>query len=153
MRPARRGLQVVLAALVLSALAVALPAVPDGAAAVPLLAVAILLIADLLISPTAREVTVAAELPRDVFAGEEAPLRLRLTPRRALPGDVDVRIKLPEGLGGPGAATLPGAAPEGQIPIAAARRGLWPIERLWLSWPTRLGLFEVAPRIALETEL
>ena len=64
-------------------------------------------------------------------------------------------LAFPEGLSGPGdsrfAATASGQ--ELRIRVTARRRGLWPIDRFWLNWQSRLGLIEHSHRTALGLEI
>jgi uncharacterized protein (DUF58 family) len=81
-----------------------------------------------------------------MFTGAEA--QLRLTASRAPPG-LSARIDWPDGLRGPEDIAI-GPDGTGSAIITAAARGRWTITRLWLLWPSRLGLLEFVPRTTLD---
>jgi uncharacterized protein (DUF58 family) len=84
-------------------------------------------------------------LPPEVFVGETVDLQLRIEPAQA---GLHGRVDWPEGLNGPGEFGF--AAGVAHVPCRAVRRGIWRLDRLWLRWPSRLGLFECVPRLAMD---
>jgi uncharacterized protein (DUF58 family) len=84
-------------------------------------------------------------LPPEVFVGETFDLTLVVSPA---PAGLVGRLDWPQGVTGPQEfAFAQGLA---QVPCRAVRRGAWALERLWLRWPSRLGLFEFVPRLKME---
>jgi uncharacterized protein (DUF58 family) len=67
------------------------------------------------------------------------------------------RIDWPTGLEGPEEVALApaenGDGAAAAIEVRARRRGVWPIERLWLGWSSRLGLIGFCPQLALEARI
>jgi uncharacterized protein (DUF58 family) len=104
---------------------------------------------DAALSLTPRKAVILAMTP-EIFVGETTELTLQLAP--APPGLV-ARFDWPEGLSGPASISLSDG--RAAIPCRAVRRGVWQLTRLWLAWPSRLGLFEFTPRltVALETRV
>ncbi|SFH73999.1 DUF58 domain-containing protein [Albimonas pacifica] len=92
-----------------------------------------------------RGLRVEATAPDEIFVGETADLRL--SPSAAVAG-LTGAVEWPAGLSGPAAFAFGTAAGRlcATAPMRAARRGEWTLERLWLTWPSRLGLFEVVAR-------
>lgn len=89
----------------------------------------------------------------EVFIGETAELWMHLAP--APPG-VQGRIDWPEGMTGPTAFDFTSNADgsgQARIVVTAVRRGVWRVEKIWLSWPSRLGLFEFVPALNTEWEM
>ncbi len=118
-----------------------------GIAVLPWLALALVALTDWTLSRPrglGAQLTVAPEL----FVGEDVPLTLSVT---GVPQGAEARLDWPDGLRGPGVVSVTGA--DTQITAQAARRGLWPLDRLWLCWPSRLGLFQVVPQLPLDIEL
>lgn len=115
-------------------------------AALPLLALLALALADLALSARLRRV-VEVTLPAEVFVGETLVLALAVSPPQT---GMVVRIDWPEGLSGPVEAAV--SAGQADLTARAVRRGVWAVRRLWLVWPSRLGLFEVAPRLSVAAE-
>ncbi len=100
-----------------------------------------------------RARSVHVEAAEEVFVGETTELRLSVSPA---PAGLRGKLDLPEGLAGPQEfAFEPGAAGSAtaEVPLMARRRGHWPVARLWLKWPSRFGLFEFIPVVALDTGL
>lgn len=88
----------------------------------------------------------------EVFVGEDTSLHLTVTPA---PEGLGARIDWPEGLAGPEDIAFDIAGGEGRadVPVSAKRRGHWKLARLWLRWPSRLGLFEFVPEVAVEASI
>lgn len=137
-----------MAALVFTLLVAVLGGALRDLALLPWAALALAALGDLALSAR-RNRALGFEAPAEVFVGEEATLTLR----DARPAERQrVRFDWPEGLEGPGEAIFP-AAGEMAVPVAARRRGVWTIPHVWLLWPSRLGLFELVPKVPLGAEL
>lgn len=96
---------------------------------------------------------VHVELADEVFVGETCELRVSVTPA---PRGIRGKLALPEGLAGPAEFRFKPAERGGglaRVPLRATRRGHWQIPRAWLTWPSRLGLFEFVPVVALEADI
>jgi uncharacterized protein (DUF58 family) len=130
--------------LSLSVLAVAAGGGLRAAAAWPWGLLAAAAVLDLLLSLGPRK-TVSATVPPEIFVGETGEMRLTVAP--PVPG-MRARLDWPAGVSGPALIALD-ADGRARVPVAARRRGVWHLRRLWLSWPSRLGLFEFVPRPAL----
>lgn len=144
--------------MALAALALALSAALIGVAAQPGLAAAVVwglvglaALADAALS-VSRGKSVEVAAGDEVFVGEETLLRLTVSPA---PAGLSARLDWPEGLAGPEefAFTPAGTGAVAEVPIAAKRRGHWRLERLWLRWPSRLGLFEFIPEVGIDASL
>lgn len=150
-RPAPRGLACAGATLAASALAVGLGGSAAPAAAALWLALTAAMAADLILSRPRRREPIEAAAPGEIFTGESAALHLRVAHAR---GPVDVRVDWPEGLDGPETARLApdgdGDGAAGALDVTARKRGVWRIERIWLRAPSRLGLFELTPKLATD---
>lgn len=140
------------AALLLTLLAVALDLAPQavtiglwgtlGAAAV----------ADLVLSGRVRQ-AVTFDMPPEVFVGETMTLTIQL---ERMHDGLTGRLRWPEGLTGPADLAFTPDPDEGaraQVSCRAVKRGVWSFEHLWLRWQSRLGLFELVPRVAFSLEL
>ncbi len=130
------------AALCLTLLAIVLGDATRHIAGLPWLVLCGLAILDLLLSwPRRRSVSV--EPMSDIFVGEEGHIDLSVSP--AAPG-MQGELDWPAGLDGPPVFDLSGGS--AQIPFRASQRGTWALSNLWLSWPSRLKLFELVPKLA-----
>lgn len=107
--------------------------------------------ADALISAR-RGPRIEASVPEEVYVGETAELHLVVEGAR--PG-LRGALAWPEGLSGaPDFAFQPASGRlVARAPMRAVRRGRWRLETLWLSWPSRLGLFELVARRSLGAEI
>lgn len=104
---------------------------------------------DILMSlPLLRRKALALSAPDEAFVGDILTLSLGVTP--APPGLI-ARLAWPEGLSGP--AEVRFATDTVLVPVRAVRRGVWALGRIWLEWPSRLGLFEFTPRLPTGTEV
>lgn len=103
-------------------------------------------VADILMSLSRRK-SVTASLAPEIFLGEAVDLTLSVMPA---PAGLTVRFDWPEGLSGPADCRFSAAA--ATVTCRAVRRGVWRLTRLWLVWPSRLGLFEFTPRLAVTVE-
>lgn len=141
-RPTRRLLTLAGAALMAGG-ALVLAGSPE-LALLPWIGIAGLAAIDLLGTPLRRP-TVTVAGPSETFVGETALLELDVTPA---PARLTARGDWPEGLTGPELVTF--ADNRAQVTLHAKKRGQWPLAPLWLSWPSRLGLFDILPRVALD---
>lgn len=93
------------------------------------------------------------ETPAEVFVGDTARLRFRVT---AAPDQLKASLDWPDGLAGGGEIAFE-AGQDGDataiVDCRAVRRGVWRFEHLWLRWPSRLGLLEFVPRLAVGAEV
>ncbi|MEM6972965.1 MAG: DUF58 domain-containing protein [Pseudomonadota bacterium] len=145
MRPSARLLWIALGAFALSAVLMAAGEGTRAVAPFVWLPVLMALAGDLAIS-VARPVAVEIAAPDEMFTGQT--IALVVTPSRR-PRGLTAQFDWPEGLDGPESAPLDGAAAT-PVEITARRRGTWPVTRLWLSWPSALGLVELVPRLTLD---
>ena len=130
------------AALCLSLLAIVLGDATRPIAGLPWVVLCGLAIVDLLLSwPRRRSVTVDP-MP-DIFVGEEGRIDLTVSP--AAP-DMLGELDWPAGLNGPSGFDLSKGTV--QIPFRAGQRGTWDLSHLWLSWSSRLRLFEFVPKLS-----
>jgi len=119
---------------------------------VPWAALAVLTLLDLAMS-FRRPRSLAVNTPAEIFVGETAGLRLELD---RPPEGLRAKLDWPEGLRGPeefSFALGPDGSAVAEIPCRAVRRGIWPLERLWLIWTSRLKLLEFVPRLTLAAEI
>ena len=138
-------LALALGALVLTVLLAVLGGPLGSVALVPWVALAVAAVADVALSAR-RKGRLEIDAPSEIFVGDEAVLTLTdMAPR---PGQ-RVRFAWPDGLEGPAEAAF-GAGRDVAVRMRAARRGTWAMEHLWLSWPSRLSLFEFVPRVPIE---
>ena len=139
-------LKAALAALLASVAAGLLGAAERDLALLPWFLLVAAAVLDLALSFSRRK-TLTLDLAPEVFLGETADLALSVTPA---PAGIIARFDWPEGLAGP--FEIPLSAGSARIPVRAVRRGVWQLTRLWLLWPSRLGLFEFTPRLPIAVE-
>ena len=139
-------LKAALAALLASVAAGLLGAAERDLALLPWFLLVAAAVLDLALSFSRRK-NLTLDLAPEVFLGEMADLALSVTPA---PAGLVARCDWPEGLAGPAEIPLP--AGSARIPVRAVRRGVWQLTRLWLLWPSRLGLFEFTPRLPIAVE-
>lgn len=109
---------------------------------------ALIAVADIALS-TRRRSALQFSAPTEVFIGESN--KLVLTDPSPKPGQ-QVRFDWPEGLEAD--PEMDFDTPDDLIvPIKATKRGRWAVPHVWLSWPSRLGLFEFVPKVALGAEI
>ena len=135
------------AALLATVLAGLLGGAAREFALAPWAVLAVIALADIAMSLTRRK-SLSVTLPPEVFVGEAVPLTLTVTP--APPG-MTARFDWPEGLSGPAETRFAGGT--ATVPVRAVRRGVWVLDKLWLQWPSRLGLFEFTPRLPVTAEV
>ncbi len=114
---------------------------------VPWLVLALAAVTDLALSLPRRK-TVGLTMMPEVFVGDTVPLTLTVTPA---PTDLTARFDWPDGLAGPDGATF--TADTATLPCRVVRRGVWRLTQVWLSWPSRLRLFEFTPRLRVDLEV
>ncbi len=130
-------------------LAVALGGVLRDLAPLPWAVLGGLVLVDLVLSVRYRN-ALSVDLPVEIFVGETAEMVLEIA--RA-PAGLHGRLDWPEGLSGPAEIEFKpkrGGAAVANVPCRAVRRGVWAFSHLWLSWPSRLRLFELIPRLPME---
>ncbi|MGO4855301.1 DUF58 domain-containing protein [Phaeovulum sp. W22_SRMD_FR3] len=117
---------------------------------------ALVALADLLASPGPRRYRLTADAPGAGFVGSEVPLALTIaTLSGALPARIALRLGHDAHLA-PEAAEVsltpePGAQSHAlQLPIRLRARGQGRLDRLWLCFPSRFGLFEILPSWPLD---
>ena len=135
------------AALLASVLAGLLGGPAREFALAPWVLLAVIALADVALSLTRRK-SLSVSLPSEVFVGESVPLVLTVTPA---PGRLTARFDWPQGLSGPAEVRFAGTS--ATVPCRAVRRGVWALDRLWLLWPSRFGLFEFTPRLPVKAEV
>lgn len=111
-------------------------------------AVILLCLGDLVLSIRRRS-ELGFVAPTEVFIGD--PCKLELTDERPRPGQM-VRFQWPDGLDGPTEAAF-GSDTTLTVTATAKRRGIWQMTHVWLSWPSRLRLFEFVPKVPLGAEI
>ena len=93
--------------------------------------------------------------PAELFINEANDFSLRLYADGGLPRDMRARVDWPRGLEGPEEVFL---SPDRDglattMHVRATQRGQWPIERLWLSWASQLGLISFCPRLNVDAQI
>lgn len=143
MRPTIRLLWLALAALVITGLMV--PASGEGGAmlALPWMGVGLTALADLLLSFRARP-RLLLEGPQQLFCSESATYALWF--KRPSPSGLVLRFDWPDGLSGPDAVDVDAGSDSVDIEVAATARGDWIFSDIWMSWPSRFGLFDFVPK-------
>ena len=143
-RPSRRFLGLGLAALVVSVVAILFG---EATRPIALIAWALLGLAafgDLIASRAGNRSVTFAPIP-ELFVGETHDIKITVAPA---PEGLSARIDWPEGLRGPDEIIFDNGT--ATIPVATVRRGAWEIAAIWLHWTTRLGLFELVPRLPVD---
>lgn len=111
------------------------------------------MLADIVLS-SRGERSVSMSHPPEIFVGETAGIDLAVT---GVPAGTSVRLEWPEGISGPHEVTLSADADRPNatktVDVRAVRRGAWRFTSLWLKWRSRLGLFEMVPRLTLNLTL
>lgn len=119
---------------------------------------ALLLVAvlDLALTVPARGIRPEADLPSRGFVGHQVAMELTLRAKH-LPPKLWVRLTQDPGLELPEmpAAELPAKASETllRLPLTLRDRGTQAITRLWLMYPSRLGLFDILPGWPLDLKI
>ena len=143
-----------MAVLVLTLLAAVTGGVLRDAALIPWLALGMAAIADVILSPRLRTVF-DLKVPAEVYVGDEATATLTA---KSAPSAISARLDWPDGLSGPDALTFDRDQDGGiiaKLPIRGVRRGIWSFGPVWLTWPSRFGLFEFVfkPRISKDVRV
>ncbi len=153
-RPGQRLLTAAIVGLCLTVAAVAIPAVPAAAAVAVWAGLGLAMLADLILTGSARGLRLTLDGPDEIFTGESGALGLRLgSGDRPVPSGIRARLALPEGLGGDSELSLtphPDGGAIGSARLVGSRRGEYRIDRVWLMWPSRFGLFELTPVLAAD---
>ncbi|MEM7742745.1 MAG: DUF58 domain-containing protein [Pseudomonadota bacterium] len=155
MRPSTRLMVLAIAAFAVAMLSIAIEALPDETGLYLFVALGVALAADVALSSRGRGWAVDVQGPREVFTGDTAPFSIRLTAASFVPARLNARVGYPRGLDGPEEVSFErteGGA-EAELAITAKRRGTWPIERVWLGWPSRFGLAFFCPRLNLDAQV
>ena len=155
MRPSTRLMYLAIGAFALSMLAVGLEDLPAETGLYLFAALGLALTADLLLSRARGGWAVRLDGPAELFTDEEGQYRLVVESPGRAPVNLKCRIEYPQGLEGPDEirlAPVPDGA-EAALGIRARRRGAWPIERMWLSWISRLRLINFCPRLAMDARI
>lgn len=139
------------AALVLSVVIILVGGESGTGAFLPWIVLGLAALADVVMSGRGAR-SVVCDLAPEVFVGETAPLSLRVEPgAERMTG----RLDWPEGISGPDDIRFAPAADgamEAEVDCLGTRRGVWQLDRLWLAWPSRFGLFDIVPRMSLGLE-
>ncbi|MEM7438874.1 MAG: DUF58 domain-containing protein [Pseudomonadota bacterium] len=139
--------------LVLTVLAAVAGGAARDIALVPWALLALAAAGDLVLSLGRRRQAPIHAIPGEVFVGED--VTLTLTDGSAHPGQ-KARFDWPDGLDGPAEVDFGPVGPNGasvEVPLRAARRGVWELSHVWLFWPSRFKLFEFLPKLALGAEV
>lgn len=108
---------------------------------------------DLLITSGRRSVQIETEWPDSVFVGTKTNTTLQIQ-TRSLPRALQIVFGTPEGLNIQSEGLSPTeTGAEGVIGIRCSKRDAYPIERIWLRWPSRLGLFDIIARYKTDVEI
>jgi len=107
-----------------------------------LLGVAVL---DLFVSRAGRSIQAKADVPAQIFVGTQGHMTLKLTSASGnLPADLAVKLDMSDALRTPFFdVDTSGAETVIETPITALKRGMFQMHRVWLSWKSRFGLFEI----------
>lgn len=156
MRPSRLMLALLGALAALSVALVVWRPDDPGLLVWPWAALLLASVIDLALTVPARGIRPEAGLPPRGFAGHETALDLALRARR-LPPKLWVRLTHDPGLepADTAATHLPQGAQEIalRLPLRLRDRGMQAITRLWLMYPSRLGLFDILPGWPLDLKI
>lgn len=145
MRPSRRLLWLSFGAALLALLAIIAPALPADWALIPLALLLMAALTDWVMTTKPSAIDVMVSNPPEVFVNERATLKLNLEPKHGrLPVNGICGLLEPvEGFVPPGELMFD----KGQcvVPLMARKRGVWPLQRIWLFWTSRLGLIDFVP--------
>lgn len=143
MRPTARLLWLSLGVLLLTGLLLPVSTGNATLLALPWTALGLVILFDLLTSFRLRP-KFGISGPLQLFCNETA--RYELVFRRPLPADFRLRFDWPDGLDGPGEYQDADAERTLTFEVRATSRGSWLFSDIWMSWPSRLGLFEFVPK-------
>ena len=155
MRPSTRLMALAIAAFAVSMLAIGLESLPDETGLWLFGALGLGLALDLMQSRARGGWHVGLEGQAEVFTGETADFALWLTSAGFVPGQISARLDWPRGLEGPEEVwfeAVDGGA-VAHVEIRASRRGVWPIERMWLGWLSHYGLVHFCPKLTLDAQI
>ena len=154
-RPSRRLLAATLLLLGFSALAIASGALPEIGLALPWAALLAAAAVDAAISPWGRDLRFTLSSSDEVYSGERASFAAHLEAPAPLPPQILGWLEPDPALGPATRFTLTGSGRRatGRIGVAARRRGVFRLRRVWLDWRSRFGFWQISPRVALQTTL
>ena len=156
MRPSRLMLALLGALAALSVALVVWRPDDPGLLVWPWAALLLASVIDLALTVPARGIRPEAGLPPRGFAGHETALDLALRARR-LPPKRGAGLPRPRGVAPADTAAthLPQGAQEIalRLPLRLRDRGMQAITRLWLMYPSRLGLFDILPGWPLDLKI
>ena len=133
-------------ALILSVLGATFSGGLRDLALVPWVLLTLLAAVDLLMSFSRRK-QLMFDMKPEIFVGEAQVLKLQVPDA---PKDLQARLKWPDGLSGAAEFQFdigPDGIGSAAIDCRGVRRGIWAFDHLWLSWSSRLKLFEFVPRL------
>lgn len=145
MRPSRL-LVILSVGLLLLTCAIALfPALGSGAVAGLWALLGVAGLVDLVFTRAGRSVRIMATIPDQIFVGTTATADVRLGAQRGqLPKNLQLRFSLSKKLTiGDFPMLISGADAIFNVPITCHARGVFQLDRVWLSWPSRFGLFDI----------
>ena len=143
MRPSRLFLWLVFGVLLFALLAVAAPFVPVEWTLIPFATLIIIFILDWVFSLGPRGIKLKMDCEKEVFTGEDAVLKLRLSSSNTLK-KLSALLSNSEGFSAPGKILFQQGSAD--VQLFARRRGIWEIESIWLRWKSRLGLIDFISR-------
>ena len=155
MRPSTRLMVLAILAFAISMLAISIEALPNQTGLILFALLAVLLMADMVISRARGSWAVDLDGPAEIFTNDVGRFALRVAAGGFVPRELRARIEWPRGLEGPDEVRLD-QAEDGAIAkmdVRATRRGQWPIQNLWLSWASMLGLISFCPKLTLDAQI
>lgn len=159
MRPSTLLMALAIGAVALSMLAIGIDALPDGTGLWLFAALGLLMLIEMALGRAPARArggwSVALDGPAEMFTGETAEFTLTVHAGAPTGRELRARIAWPEGLEGPDEVRL-APSPDGAaatMEVRARRRGLWPVQTLWLAWSSPLGLIGFCPRLRLDARI
>ena len=155
MRPSTRLMALAIGAFAVSMLAIAVDRMPDQTGLVLFGLLAVFVVVDVFISRARGSWAVNIDGPPELFINEDSNFDLKLVAPGAVPRDMRARVEWPKGLDGPDEVHL---IPEtdgvaAKMNVRAIERGKWPIQRLWLSWMSELGMISFCPKLTVDAQI
>ena len=155
MRPSRR---LILLAIGLSFLTIVVAMRDsDWSRAIQLgwLAVGLLAFADLMLARAGKSVRAVIELPEQIFVGTSHPCPVTVTSQSGpLPQGIGIRFDADAALEtGTFEWDTSGAEAQFDLPLTCHARGTFAFSAIWLSWPSRFGLFDIITRKPVAAEV
>ncbi|MEM1160791.1 MAG: DUF58 domain-containing protein [Pseudomonadota bacterium] len=154
MRPSTRLMVLAIVAFAVSMIAIAVDVLPDETGLYLYGVLGLLIAGDILISRARSGWAVTLDGPAEIFTNEAGEFRLSVEAAQ-LPSELRARVEWPVGLDGPDEVRLDtvDAGAAASMDVRATKRGNWPIERLWLSWASRLGLISFCPKLPADARI